>query len=424
MKKITRCNGRAISFKMLLVSFLFFTLVTNKVSAQVFCNNEIVYWSEDFGTGTNPSHNSNVQNLSFDGNGPLSNSGTYRVIDWTDQNSGWHKAPDHTPGDAFGKMLLINGNDKDFYRKRVNRPTGYMAGSYSVSFFILNVSVPGSCPTPLLPQITIKAEYRDANNNWVQMLNSPITTAAVPESATPTWIQMGGVFDLPTTGAFIVKRMRFTLSNETAAGCGNDFAIDDLKLATCPSGGPLPVQFLNVTAQQKGTGVAINWSTGSELNNKYFDVERSTDGGASWHVVATVQSKGNSNSTRNYTAYDAKPVGGINYYRIKQVDFDAASKYSATVTFNLKIVSTTVSVLTNPFSNNITVDFLSTRSQVVNSRLFEISGKQVLSQQLSIGKGSTRKTIDAVGNLNRGMYVLQITDENGQVLFTDKLIKQ
>jgi len=94
------------------------------------------------------------------------------------------------------------------------------------------------------------------------------------------------------------------------------------------------------------------------------------------------------------------------------------------VTFNLKIVSTTVSVLTNPFSNNITVDFLSTRSQVVNSRLFEISGKQVLSQQLSIGKGSTRKTIDAVGNLNRGMYVLQITDENGQVLFTDKLIKQ
>ena len=194
----------------------------------------------------------------------------------------------------------------------------------------------------------------------------------------------------------MVKRIRFTLSDETVGGCGNDFAIDDLKLASCPTGGPLPVEFLNVTARQRGSGVAIDWSTASEFNNKYFDVEKSTDGGYTWSVVSTMQSKGNGTATKNYGAYDARPVAGVNYYRIKQVDLDGNSKYSVTVVFKLNIVKTDVSVLANPFNNNITVDFLSTHNQVVSTSLFDMAGKQVLSRQLTIAKGSTRGIINDV----------------------------
>jgi hypothetical protein len=256
------------------------------------------------------------------------------------------------------------------------------------------------------------------------LTNSPVTTSPVPESATATWVQLGGVFALPTTGSFLVKRIRFTLSDNTPGGCGNDFALDDLKLSTCPSGGPLPVQFLNLDAHQKGTGVVIDWSTSSEINNNYFNVEKSTDAGSSWKVVATVQGSRNSSITKNYTAYDAKPIAGANYYRIKQVDLDGISKYSSTVLFNLKIEKTDIAVLNNPFSNHITIDFLSTRSQVVNCRLVAVSGTQVLSQKLTIEKGSSRKIIDAVGSLNRGMYILQVSDENGEILYHNNLIKQ
>ena len=421
MKKITLFRTRPISFIMVLISFLF----TGKASAQVFCANELVFWTEDFGTGATSSNNSNVINLSYQANGPLSNNGTYRSINYTDQHVGWHKSPDHTPGDVDGKMLVINGKAENFYRKGITRTLGYPAGFYSVSFFIMNVDIPGNCsPTSLLPVIGIKAQYRDVNNNWVDLINSPVTTVAVPESATPTWVQMGGVFTLPTTGSFLVKRIRFILSDQTVGGCGNDFAIDDLKLASCPTGGPLPVEFLNVAAHQKGSGVAIDWSTASEFNNKYFDVEKSTDGGYAWSVVSTMQSKGNGTDTKNYEAYDARPVVGVNYYRIKQVDLDGNSKYSVTAVFKLNIVKTDVSVLANPFNNNITVDFLSTHNQVVYARLFDISGKQMLSQQLAIAKGSARKIINEVNNLNRGMYILHIVDENGEVIFNDKLIKQ
>jgi len=409
---------------MLMVSCLAFTLITQRASAQLFCNNELVIWSEDFGTGLSPASNNNVINLNYEPAGQLSGNGTYRLRYVTDQNVGWHKSDDHTPNDVNGRALIVNGKTESFYRRGVTRNLGYPAGFYAVSFFIMNVSAPGTCTNPVIPAITIRAQYRDVNNNWIDLINSPVATAPVPETTNPVWVQRGAVFTLPTTGSFLVKRIRFILSDGTTNGCGNDFAIDDLKLATCPSGGPLPVQFLNVSAHQKGSGVAIDWSTSSELNNKYFDVERSTDGGSSWSVVNTLPSKGDGSATKNYSGYDAKPVAGVNLYRIRQVDNDGTSKYSNTVVFKLNIVKTDVSVLANPFNSNITVDFLTTRSQTVSARLFEMSGKQLLAEQFTVSKGSYRKVIQGVATLNKGIYILQIIDEDGQVIYNDKLVKQ
>lgn len=423
MKKITLFRMNALPSVLFFAFLLLLCLTTTKLSAQNFCNNEIVYWTEDFGAGTNTVTEPNVVNLVYQYNGPLSTNGTYRVINYTDQNAGWHKSIDHTPGDVDGRSLVVNGKAENFYRRGVTKANGYPAGFYSVSFFIMNVDIPGTCPNPLLPKIGIKAQYRDVNNNWVNLQNSPVTTAPVPETATPTWVQMGAVFTLPTTGTFQVTRIRFILSDETVGGCGNDFAIDDLKLASCPEGGPLPVQFLSINAQKKGSGVNITWATASETNNDHFEVERSNDGGNTWYKVGSMNSAGNSNVTRNYASYDAKPSAGANYYRIKQVDKDGNSKYSATVVYKLTIDQTDISVLANPFNTNITVDFLSNRSQVVNSRLFDNTGRQVNAQQITIAKGASRKSIETA-NLGRGMYILQVTDEDGQILFSEKLIKQ
>ena len=426
MKKITLFRLKSISTGLFFTFFLVSFLISGKVSAQNFCNNEIVFWSEDFGTGTNASSNSNIITgaLTYQATGSLAAEGTYRVINSTHQKPEWHDAPDHTPGDVNGKMLVVNGQSETFYRKSVLRNAGYAAGFYSVSLFLMNVNTPGTCaPDPLLPTITINAEYRDANGNWIQLQNSPVTAPPVPQTSTPTWVHIGEVFVLPVTGSFIVKRIRFTLNDGTTGGCGNDFAIDDLKLASCPEGGPLPVQFLNVNAQKKGSGALISWSTSTEINNDYFEVEKSNDGGYNWYTVARTPGSVNSNVTKNYSAYDAKPSAGANYYRIKQVDKDGNSKFSATVVYKLVIANTDISVLANPFSNNITVDFLSDRNQTVSSRLFDNTGRQVISQKITVAKGSSRKSIET-SNLNRGMYILQVIDENGQILYSDKLIKQ
>ena len=185
----------------------------------------------------------------------------------------------------------------------------------------------------------------------------------------------------------------------------------------------MPVKFLYINAQKKGSGVNISWATATEASNDYFDVERSNDGGISWNAVARTKGSGNSSVTKNYAAYDAKPGAGINYYRIKQVDKDGASKYSTIVTYKLIISNTDISVLENPFTTNITIDFLSETSKSVNARLFDNTGKQVIAQKINVAKGSSRILVGA-RNLNRGMYILQLIDEDGKILYNGKLIKQ
>lgn len=424
MKKITLFNLKAIH-KGLLSLFLFTaTLVPAAVNAQSFCNNEVVYWTENFGTGTDISSDPNIVNLSYDPVGVLAMEGIYRVANNTFQLDDWHNSPDHTPADVDGKMLVINGDAGDFYVNTLNRQSGFSPGFYAASLSIMNVNTLNQCsPNPLLPVIRFKLEYQDANGNWIELNNSPVTTAGIPQTSTPTWLQVGGTFTLPTTGVFLVTNMRLTLANETVGGCGNDFAIDDIKLASCPDGGPLPVQFINISATKKGSGVTINWATASEVNNEYFEVEKSNDGGYSWNTINKTRGSINSNVTKNYAAYDATPAVGANYYRVRQVDRDGTSKYSATVVFKLTLEKTDVSVLANPFNTNITIDILSNRNQVMQTRLFDNTGKLVNSQRLNIATGSTRKALETSA-LNRGMYILQVIDENGNTILSNKLIKQ
>jgi hypothetical protein len=229
---------------------------------------------------------------------------------------------------------------------------------------------------------------------------------------------------LPSTGNFSVTSIRIVLTDGTVGGCGNDFAMDDLKFSLCPEGGPLPVEFLNINARQKGSGVSVIWSTSQEFNSSRFDIEKSADGNTNWSIVSSISAAGNSSTVKNYNAYDASPLNGVNFYRIKQVDKDGNFKYSKTVLVKLNLVKTGVSVLTNPFHNSLTIDFSSATEQVVSARLIDITGKQLAVEKWSITAGSTRKEFSNVGGLQQGMYILTVSNAGGEVLYNNKVIKQ
>lgn len=403
------------------VSCLSASLFSLNVNAQVFCANEVVIYSENFGTGNDLSTHPDVVNLSFQALGALDD-GFYRIANNTQQRPEWHSTGDHTTNTNNGKMLVVYGTAETFFVHTItNGTTAFAAGSYAASLYLLNVNTPGTCaPDPLLPTISFKVEYNTAANGnagWVTL--TTINSAPVPQSAIPTWIQLGAAFNLPV----MAQRVRLTLSDGTTSGCGNDFAIDDIKFATCPSGGPLPVEFLSIDAEQKGGGVAVNWSTASEFNNKYFDLEKIING-STWSVVNSVKGAGNSSVTKYFTSYDAQPATGYNYYRVKQVDVDGRFKYSSVVKVKINIETTGVSVLANPFVNNITVDFLSPVRQSVSVRLSDISGKLVSTEKWKLAAGSSRMVKQNISSLQRGMYIITVIDENSNVIYNNKLMKQ
>ncbi|MEO6230339.1 MAG: T9SS type A sorting domain-containing protein [Ferruginibacter sp.] len=417
-----------LRYVFLLTAFMItLSVITVSVKAQnAFCANETPLWIETFGTGTVSSSSTDVNPaaLTYQPTGSLQAEGVYRIINLTAQKPEWHWSRDHT-GDVYGKMLVVNGNGNSFYSHIVNSPTGFLAGDYAASLYLMNVNTLGTCGVnALLPVISFSVEYQDGNGSWVPLAGSPVTTPPVAQTATPVWNKVGGLFSLPTTGNFIVQNIRVTLQDGIVGGCGNDYALDDIKFSTCPSGGPTPVEFLGISAKQKGNRVIIDWSTASEFNNKYFDVEKSSDGGLNWNLVASARANGNSSTKKSYEAIDIRPVAGYNYYRIKQVDLDGKYKYSGTVNVKLQVDKSSAVVVSNPFFSSIPVEFLSKSNQTVKLTLFDITGKQVATNTWTLPKGNSKKSLTDIGELQRGMYILNIRDENGEVLYNGKLIKQ
>ena len=85
-----------------------------------------------------------------------------------------------------------------------------------------------------------------------------------------------------------------------------------------------------LTATLIGFPVKLQWKTEIEINNKSFQVERSTDS-LNFTLITTLPSlavNGNSSTPINYTYIDSTPVTGMNYYRIRQIDSNDAFSYS------------------------------------------------------------------------------------------------
>lgn len=422
-KEFTPSARNLISFFVVFLVFMFTSITTH---AQVTCPNSTVLWTDNFGQGTTPTSDSNIiaTNLYYQGNGLLYSEAAYRIVDSTFQQPFWHHSGDHT-GNLDGKMLVANGNTGSFYQNQFTTTGGFAAGTYIAGLYLMNVDTLGVCgPHALLPAISFTVEYLSAANTWVSLSGSPYIAQQLPQTATPTWVNLGSSFILPSTGTFSVAEIRITLSDTSSKGCGNDYALDDISFSLCPSGGPTPVTFLNINAHQMGTGVSIDWSTAQEINSNYFEVQKSADGSSNWETVSTVTAAGNSQVVRNYNAFDGSPFSGSTFYRIAEVDKDGNFSYSKIVNVQTNLGSTGVSVLTNPFHNSLTVNFSSTTSQDVSARLIDMTGRQVTIEKWSISAGSTQMSFSNVSNLQSGIYILSVINNSGEILFNTKVVKQ
>lgn len=137
----------------------------------------------------------------------------------------------------------------------------------------------------------------------------------------------------------------------------------------------LPVKYASpLSAKVEGESILLEWATATETNNKGFNIERSEDG-KNWTNIAWVAGKATSNQLHNYRFVDSAPHSGINYYRLKQVDFDEKFEYSNIVTAVLENRGE-VQLFPNPVT-----DWLTIKSRegvpVQEVHVLDYSGKEV-----------------------------------------------
>lgn len=184
----------------------------------------------------------------------------------------------------------------------------------------------------------------------------------------------------------------FTISNQ-------DFAIEAL----------LPVTWLSFTAQKlNNASVLVKWSTVNELNNKFYMVERSNDE-LNFVTIGQVTAGDNPVSVQEYNFTDYKALGGANYYRLKQVDADGRSSYSAIAKVILPEETISWSVQPNPVKT--VVSFYARKNMSdVSIMLADASGKIVyITQKQKITAGE--QVLIPVSNLTKGVYVIKVKSD-------------
>jgi len=99
----------------------------------------------------------------------------------------------------------------------------------------------------------------------------------------------------------------------------------------------LPVTLLSFSGYKDGSRNQLSWTTGTEINNRGFDVQRSADGinYTSIGFVNSLATGGNSNDQLSYRFTDNTPAGVKQYYRLRQEDLDGRSKLSNIVLINI-----------------------------------------------------------------------------------------
>lgn len=194
----------------------------------------------------------------------------------------------------------------------------------------------------------------------------------------------------------------------------------DFWAATCrPTLTVLPVQLTTFTLSIiDKNSVSLNWTTSSEINNSHFLVETSLDG-LNWSVIGLVEGAGNSTVQNDYSFIDNDLTGGVQYYRLQQVDFDGSFYYS-----NVRVLSADGSApgLVLAYQNGNVIEVSVAYKGVGTVNLYDSRGRLVGTQSyMSEAREGVQLTFDAA-NKEAGIYYVHV-NVGGKAISTKVLIK-
>jgi hypothetical protein len=149
---------------------------------------------------------------------------------------------------------------------------------------------------------------------------------------------------------------------------------------TVTNGVLLPIKLMKFEGKNMHTHNLLTWSTASEVNNDYFTIERTTDG-LNYVEIIRINGAGTSSSINKYTYADFDFEKKLNYYRLKQTDYDRASETFNKIAINNFQTSKSIIKVLNILGQEVDLDYTGLRIIYFNNgEILKISGKYVQHQ--------------------------------------------
>jgi hypothetical protein len=172
--------------------------------------------------------------------------------------------------------------------------------------------------------------------------------------------------------------------------------------------GIVPINLLKFQAHAENKQVKLTWTTAEEVNSSKFEIERSSDG-KNFMKIGEQKAAGNSVVLKDYQAFDAKPLRGLNFYRLKMVDADNNHRYSRIVQVSMVDKSKGFDVYPNPVSGDeINIVFADDAKGDAMVKLFDLNGRM----RLSTVRAVRNNTLAIKHHLSPGVYIISVRINN------------
>ncbi|GEM_PF-2241072 len=231
------------------------------------------------------------------------------------------------------------------------------------------------------------------------------------QAPNPWWENQGGN---PISGS----SANGTVTSENSIG----FTSQDFTLGAV-SEDALPVEMLYFQGIEDRGVVQLDWATATEINNDYFEIQRSQDGN-DWEIIGVVIGSGTTIEEQTYDFTDFKPYVGDSYYRLRQVDFDGQYEYTEIILVQVALEPVSFNVYPNPVHDVFNVEI---RGISANERpeyqLISLQGRLVTTGHLQADQeGRVNEQVSFNNGLPAGIYILSI--ETSKRYFRFNLIKK
>jgi hypothetical protein len=298
-----------------------------------------------------------------------------------------------------------------------------LLASFTTYGSIPNGPVSSECPANnynLLPVLdngywTITAFANASSGNYnMTLYNTNYTPAG------SGWTVVKSPTAPPTAGSWTLSGACVPASTmpQTMRNGMNGFS----SFGTAVSNNPLPVELLSFTGHAAGQINLLEWTTAAEVNNDYFNVERSPDA-ISFESIRQVKGAGNSMALMHYSAEDERPYSGKTYYRLKQTDYDGRYTYSEIIAVANLLEEVTVGKLhPNPTTGKFEFDFYTSGDRQLLISICDAFGRTVREEMFSAGKGGHRFTAD-LADFPAGIYFLTLADEQNDFSVKRRIVR-
>lgn len=180
--------------------------------------------------------------------------------------------------------------------------------------------------------------------------------------------------------------------------------------AVSETGAPLPVVFLVFDAILMNGSVHLDWITGTEKNNEYFTVERSSDSNI-FEAIGTVKGSGNSSVKNKYEFTDNNLRYGVTYYRIKQTDANGNYGYSSVIAVTPSLVD--LYLYPNPSTFGQLTIMVGKSEEPSTISICDLKGTAIFTGRVEASSDNTRVNLTSV--ILPGVYIVELQNGNSRI---------